>query len=576
MLTELRIENFAIIDQLELQFGAGLAVFTGETGAGKSIIIDALETVLGNRADSTFIRSGAERASIEATFHLVDPVRIPIHELLQTEELLDDPDFVTLGRELRLNGRNVARVNGRSVNVNLLHEIGEYLVDIHGQSQHLSLLRVRQHLGLLDGFADTEELLGAYQETYRKLQAVRRELEALRQSEREAARRSDLLTYQVEEIDAAHLKTGEEEGLREERTRLANAEGLANLSQQALQLLDDGNPESPAITDLLGEVVDALQDLARIDSGQAAISTQATIIFEEVADLSRELRDYLESVEFNPKRLEQVEERLDLINSLKRKYGDTIEAILAAADQARQELENITHAEERTQELQVEQNNLLTQLAKRGLALSEKRRDAAEQLARAIETELDDLRMPGARFQVAFERRTSPDGVPLPDGERLAFDLTGLENVEFLVETNPGEGLKPLVKIASGGETARLMLALKNVLAKADHVPTLIFDEIDQGIGGRVGTVVGHKLWQLTNRHQVLCITHLPQLAAFGQQHFQVQKQIEGGRTTTAVHSVEGEARLNELAQMLGEISLGTLKSAQEILQSARNLTSQP
>lgn len=576
MLTELRIENFAIIDQLELQFGAGLAVFTGETGAGKSIIIDALETVLGNRADSTFIRSGAERASVEATFHLADPVRIPIHELLQTEELLDDPDFVTLGRELRLNGRNVARVNGRSVNVNLLHEIGEYLVDIHGQSQHLSLLRVRQHLGLLDGFADTEELLGAYQETYRKLQAVRRELEALRQSEREAARRSDLLTYQVEEIDAAHLKTGEEEGLREERTRLANAEGLANLSQQALQLLDDGNPESPAITDLLGEVVDALQDLAHIDSGQAAISTQATTIFEEVADLSRELRDYLESVEFNPKRLEQVEERLDLINSLKRKYGDTIEAILAAADQARQELENITHAEERTQELQVEQNNLLTQLAKRGLALSEKRRDAAEQLARAIETELNDLRMPGARFQVAFERRTSPDGVPLPDGERLAFDLTGLENVEFLVETNPGEGLKPLVKIASGGETARLMLALKNVLAKADHVPTLIFDEIDQGIGGRVGTVVGHKLWQLTNRHQVLCITHLPQLAAFGQQHFQVQKQIEGGRTTTAVHSVEGEARLNELAQMLGEISLGTLKSAQEILQSARNLTSQP
>ena len=203
MLTELRIENFAIIDQLELQFGAGLAVFTGETGAGKSIIIDALETVLGNRADSTFIRSGAERASVEATFHLADPVRIPIHELLQTEELLDDPDFVTLGRELRLNGRNVARVNGRSVNVNLLHEIGEYLVDIHGQSQHLSLLRVRQHLGLLDGFADTEELLGAYQETYRKLQAVRRELEALRQSERDAARRSDLLTYQVEEIDAA-------------------------------------------------------------------------------------------------------------------------------------------------------------------------------------------------------------------------------------------------------------------------------------------------------------------------------------------------------------------------------------
>jgi DNA repair protein RecN (Recombination protein N) len=573
MLNELRIENFAIIDQLEIQFDSGLAVFTGETGAGKSIIIDALETILGNRADTSLIRSGAERASIEATFRISETVRTPIHALLEAEDLLDDPEYVTLGRELRTNGRNVARVNGRTVNLGLLHEIGEYLVDIHGQSQHLSLLRVRQHLGLLDRYADTETLLTAYQEIYKELQSTRRELEDLRRNEQDAARRADLLTYQVEEIDTAHLKIGEDEELKEERTRLANAEGLATLSQEALQLVDEGSPDSPAITDLLGEVVAALNHLSRIDPSQSQLSAQATNVFEELNDLNRNLRDYLEGVEFNPKRLEQVEERLDLIHNLKRKYGDSIAAILEVADKARKELDSITHAEERILELEAQQEQLLTELAKRGLALSDKRRKAAEQLAQGIETELEDLRMAGARFQVAFERQPDDQGVQLPDGDRVAFNASGLENVEFLIETNPGEGLKPLVKIASGGETARLMLALKNVLARADHVPTLIFDEIDQGIGGRVGTVVGHKLWQLTNRHQVLCITHLPQLAAFGEQHFQVQKHVEDGRTTTQVFSIDGETRLKELAQMLGEVSMGTLKSAQELLQNAGKLT---
>jgi DNA repair protein RecN (Recombination protein N) len=573
MLTELHIENFAIIDQLEIQFGSGLAVFTGETGAGKSIIIDALESILGIRADNTLIRSGAERARIEATFTITDTVREPIHKLLKAEDLLDDPNYVTLGREVRVNGRNVARVNGRSVNLSFLHELGEYLVDIHGQSQHLSLLRVRQHLGLLDRYADTEELLTAYQEVYRDLKDIRRELDDLRESERDATRRADLLTYQAEEIETAHLKIGEDEALLSERTRLANAEGLANLSQEALRLLDEGDPENPTATDLLGSVVDALNDLTRIDASQRTLNSQATAIFEELTDLSRNLRNYLEGVEFNAQRLEQVEERLDLIHNLKRKYGNTLEAILAAGEEARKGLDLITHAEERMLELEEKQEKLLVELAKRGLTLSEKRHDAANQLAKAIERELDDLRMTDARFQVAFGRRTDAQGIPLPDGERVAFNANGLEDVEFLIETNPGEGLKPLVKIASGGETARLMLALKNVLARADHVPTLIFDEIDQGIGGRVGTIVGHKLWQLTDRHQVLCITHLPQLAAFGQHHYQVQKQVEDGRTTTNVYLIEGETRLNELAQMLGEVSMGTLKSAQELLQIAGELT---
>ncbi len=574
MLKELRIENFAIIDQLEIQFGAGLAVFTGETGAGKSIIIDALESIMGNRADSTFIRSGAERANVEAVFHIPETIRAPVHALLEEEDLLDDVEFVTLGRELRRNGRNIARINGRSVNVSLIQQISEYLVDIHGQSQHLSLLRVRQHLGLLDRYANSDPLLEPYQITFNHLQDLRRELKTLRQNERDAARRADLLSYQIDEIDSAHLKKGEDDELLEERNRLANAEGLASLSQEALQLLDEGDPESPAITDLLGEVVDALNHLARIDTSQTETGAQATSLFEDITELSRNLRDYLEGIEFNPKRLIQVEERIDLIQNLKRKYGDTITDVLAFVQKAHNEFDAITNAEERILELEAKQGSLLAELAKQGLALYEIRQAAAKQLAKSIETELDDLRMAGARFKVNFERQPDPDGVALPTGERVAFDSTGLERVEFLIETNPGEGFKPLVKIASGGETARLMLALKNVLAQADHVPTLIFDEIDQGIGGRVGTVVGKKLWQLTSQHQVLCITHLPQLAAFGQQHFQVQKQIADGRTITNVLEIEGETRLNELAQMLGEISMGTLKSAQEILQTAGEFTS--
>ena len=573
MLTELRITNFAIIDHLEIRFDSGLTVFTGETGAGKSIIIDALETVLGSRANTSLIRSGAERASIEADFYIPEAVRSPIHDLLKNEDLLDDPDYITLGRDLRRSGRNVARVNGRSVSLNLLRALGEYLVDIHGQSQHLSLLRVREHIKLLDAYANSDNLLAAYRKVYHTLQETHRELEALRAAERDSAQRADLLRFQVDEIEAANLHPGEEDDLRAERIRLSNAEKLAMLAQKALQFLDEGSPESPAATDLLGGALDALNRLTRIDAEQSKLSEQATALFEETADLSRALQNYLDSTAFDPNRLAEIEERLDLIVTLKRKYGNTIADVLATAERARTDLDNITHAEERLQELEGQASELLKQLAARGLSLSAQRQTAADALSRAIEAELNDLRMPGARFRVDFSRKPDPQGVLLPDGEQVAFNAEGIEQVEFLVETNPGEGFKPLVKIASGGETARLMLALKNVLAQADRVPTLIFDEIDQGIGGRVGAVVGQKLWQLARQHQVLCVTHLPQLAAFSGYHFQVQKQIEGGRTTTTVTQVEGDARIHELAQMLGAVSIGTLKSAQEILQSAGEWT---
>ncbi len=570
MLTELRIENFAIIDHLELHFGQGLITFTGETGAGKSIIMDALDTLLGSRAESIHIRTNADRASIEAAFRITDTVRAPLHEILRREDLLDDPDYLTLGREIRRNNRNVARVNGRSVGVSLMREIGEYLVDIHGQSEHLSLLRVRQHLDLLDRYTNIEDTLHSYKKTYKQIVDLRQELEMLRQSERDAARRMDLLAYQINEIKSANLKPGEDGELKEEHNRLANAEGLASLTQESLQLLDESSPEIPNITELMGSILSILENLSLIDASQAEVHGKASQAFEDITEISNLLRNYQETIEYNPKRLVQVEDRIALISVLKRKYGDTIEAVLAFGLKAQQDLETITNAGDRILELENEQVKLLQLLGEKGMALSAKRHYAAEQLQNTLESELDDLKMTGARFKVDFQQRPDPEGVPLPDGQRVAFYANGLERVEFIIETNPGEGYKPLVKIASGGETARFMLALKNVLARADHVPTLVFDEIDQGIGGRVGTVVGQKLWLLAAQHQVICITHLPQLAAYGGQHYRVEKIIKDERTITKVDQVEGKTRIQELAQMLGEVSAGTVKSAQELLNSVQ------
>ena len=594
MLTELHIENFAIIDRLDITFEPGLITFTGETGAGKSIIIDAVETLLGGRAESTLVRSGAEQASVEGVFRIPEATRAAIHAILAREDLLDDPNYLTLAREIRLNGRNIARVNGRSVGAGLLRELGDQMVDVHGQSEHLSLLRVSQHLRLLDSYAISQErdqaggnfspggsnphpgiqqCLTAYNHTYQRLLAVGQELEQLRQDERDSARRVDMLTYQINEIESARLLPSEEEALREERNRLSNAEGLASSTQEALLALDEGSPEAPAATDLFGQVLTALSSLARLDPSQAELYEQGQNLSESLSDLTASLRSYLENIEFNPKRLDQVEERLVLIGNLKRKYGDSIEAVLAFGEQAGQQLDAITNAGERIQELEAEKGRLLDQLGKEGKLLSEKRRAAAEVLSRAIEAELVDLSMSGARFMVDFQSTEDPDGVPLEDGRRVAFSAVGLERVEFLIAPNPGEGFKPLARIASGGETSRLMLALKNVLAKADQISTLIFDEIDQGIGGRVGAIVGEKLWMLARQHQVLCITHLPQLAAFGEQHFQVQKHVQEGRTTTQITPLLGEARLIELAQMLGEVSENTLRSASELIQSVERRT---
>jgi DNA repair protein RecN (Recombination protein N) len=572
MLTELRIQNFAIIDKLELKFGSGLVILTGETGAGKSIILDAVSMLIGGRAETTVVRSETENAFVEGLFSLKGPERDALHEILKREELLDDEDYLTLTREVRREGRSVARVNGRTVNVSLLKELGALLVDIHGQSEHLSLLNTQAHLNLLDRYAGVAVSLREYRGSYHKLLSVRHELKELRQAQADAERRIDFLTYQADEIEAARLKPGEDDDLKLERDKLANAESLAEYAQQALAALDDGTPESPAASDLVGQAAQAMMGLAKIDTDHSELSEQATTLEETLSDLVRSLRDYLEEIEFNPKRLEEVEERLDLIFGLKRKYGGSIEKVIASGEEARKQLENISYASERIEKLEAEEKDLLKILAERGNVLSKKRQEAASDLGKAIETELDDLRMAEAQFSVDFQTKEDPEGLPMGDGKCLAFDHNGYDRVEFLVAPNPGEGLKPLVKIASGGETSRLMLALKNVLASADEVPSLIFDEIDQGIGGRVGLVVGQKLWNLARNHQVFCVTHLPQLAAFGNEHYQVQKLVQDKRTLTRVEPLEADARLLELAQMLGQVGEATLQSANEIFQTAQDL----
>ncbi|HSM71977.1 MAG TPA: DNA repair protein RecN [Anaerolineales bacterium] len=570
MLTELHIQNFAIIDKLDLRFGPGLIILTGETGAGKSIILDAVVMLIGGKADTTFVRTDADTALVEGVFQMKGPEKEAVHEILNREELMDDPDYVVLSREIRTEGRNVARVNGRTVSVALLKEIGSLVVDIHGQSEHLSLLNPRAHLGLLDRYAEVAEPLGDYRKTYHALTDLRHELSELRQAQADSDRRLEMLTFQVEEIDEARLKPDEEEPLRQERDRLANAESLANNAQEALALLDEGSPDTPAATDLVGQAAQAITAFAKLDSGQKELSEQAELLLDTMSDVIHSLRGYLEEIEFNPARLDEVEERLNLIHTLKRKYGGDVPAVIAFGEDARKQLETITGAADRITELELEEAKLLTKLAKQGSELSDKRKSASKELAKGIEAQLDDLKMSSAKFDVDFQTRPDPNGIPLENGNRVSFDQNGFDKVEFLIAPNPGEGLKPLVKIASGGETSRLMLGLKNVLAKADEVPSLIFDEIDQGIGGRVGMIVGEKLWNLSRTHQVFCVTHLPQLAVFGDEHHQVQKLIKSERTLTRVELLKDDSRLLELSQMLGEVGESTLRSAHELLQVAR------
>lgn len=588
MLHELHIRNFAIIDDLHLRFAPGLNILTGETGAGKSIIIDAVGLLLGDRALAESVRFGADRAEIEATFQLTpdNEITAEVRALVEAEGL-DDPDNLTwlvLAREVRRNGRNVTRVNGRAVSLQILSELTARLVDIHGQGEHLSLLRPKTHIFLLDRYAGLVPQRREVAASVAELRAVRSDLQQLRQDARTIAQRLDMLRFQAEEIAEANLQPQEDAELEAERRRLSNAESLMRLANEGQAILVDGEGEIPSAMDLVSEAIGRLDKLASIDPDMEESASTGQGLLEQLGDLARELQDYADQLEFNPSRLHEVEERLELIANLKRKYGDTIEQIVAFGAQAQDELDSLGNWEVKTAELEQQEEALLHTLGALAAELSARRQTAGETMSRQVEQELGDLRMDRARFGVAVAQTARPDGAYLPDGQRVGFDATGVDRVEFLISANPGEPLKPMAKVASGGETARLMLALKSVLAHADATPTLIFDEIDQGIGGRVGGVVGEKLWRLTAlagsgnnndgeklpAHQVLCITHLPQLAAFGDAHLTVNKQVQDvngdERTRTRVQTLDDDARVEELTHMLGAMTAAGRRSVEEML----------
>jgi DNA repair protein RecN (Recombination protein N) len=558
MLSEIRIRDFAIIDTLDLEFGSGFNVLTGETGAGKSIIVDCIALLLGDKAEANMVRAGAERALIEGAFHFDKKQMKTVVTVLEEHGLESETsDEIVLAREVRAGGRSICRVNGRTVGQNVLREIGELLVDVHGQSEHLSLLRVKEHINLLDTFAETWDLRGQVAEKVSQLRAIRKQIDDIERNARERARRVDMLKFQLEEIRAAKLKPNEEAALSEEHSRLANAEALAAYADEANSVLYESRRDAPAALDQIAQAMKALDNLSRFDKQFEELNKSLSEANAIVGEVARQVRDYRDAIEFNPQRLGKVEDRLEALKKLKRKYGESVEAVIAFGEEAERELDQIEHGAERLDELRAQDKTLLDQINQLSTALRSKRQTAAKKLSKGIETELKDLRMEGAKFDVRFEEQEP--------------DTTGMDRVEFMIAPNVGEGLKPLAKVASGGETARLMLALKSTLAHADKTPTLIFDEIDTGIGGRVGTIVGQKLWGLTNAHQVLCITHLPQLASFGDSHFKVEKIQHDKRTATTVRNLERKARLEELAQMLGTTGKAGEQGAEQLLKEAES-----
>lgn len=566
MLAELTISNFAIIERLSLALGPGFNVFTGETGAGKSILIDAISALVGERMGADVVRAGAERAIIEGIFDISAELAQAhgandggdgslVGLLAEIGAEIEDNQLI-LSREVTASGRSVARINGRVAPVSTLQRIAGGLVDIHGQGAHLTLLRPERHIFYLDRYAGLDAEREQVTALYGEWRATRRELERLRADEREIERRIELLRYQVDEIAAAKLVPGELDDLERERRMLANAERLGELTAAVHAALHgDEEGESAGALDLLATAQRALADLLRLDDTLASQQDALEQALFTLEDVSAATRDYQDQVAADPARQAEVEERLDLISKLRRKYGATIEEILAFAEQAARELDGLTNREERAAQLQEQEERLRERIGAAAGQLSQRRRAAGKALATAMERQLDELNMRKARFQTQITQRPDANGAPVREssGEaRYAFTATGVDQVEFLIAPNPGEPFKALARTASGGETSRLMLALKTILSHADAVPILIFDEIDAGISGRAGQVVGEKLWGLGRSHQVLCITHLPQIAALGDRHFQVAKGLRGDRTTTEVTALDGAAQVDELAQMLG------------------------
>ncbi|NJN66235.1 MAG: DNA repair protein RecN [Chloroflexaceae bacterium] len=591
MLLELQISDFAIIEHLHLRLDRGLTVLTGETGAGKSIIIDALGTLRGEKVSPVVVRVGCARARVEGVFSLEDcPDLVPV---VQGYGLWDEEgEQLIITRDISAeSGRSVARINGRAVNIGALRDIGGRLVDIHGQHEGLSIFNTRTHLDILDRYGGLMERREQVGDGTARLRAIREELAELRRDEARRTERIEELRFLLEDVQAARVRPDEEQELIRERSVLQNASRIAELVQSAYTALRGGSESGPyaprPVTETMAGVVSDLEDLARLDPSAGPLSEQATDLHYHLEDLGVNLRAYHDRFDFDPHRLEEIEDRLFLIRDLQRKHGGDIPSLLERAERAEAEIERLQHRNEYIAELEQREAALLTELGALAGELSRCRRATAESLSQAVEGAMGDLSMPYIKFAVHFAHEEDPQGVPVavdvavdadsrsagrerPDtagneGARLRppnpacryrVTSTGMDRVEFLISPNPGEPLKPLVRIASGGESSRLLLALKSILSHVDMVPTLIFDEVDVGVGGRAGQVIGMKLWAMSEAHQVICITHLPQVAAFAETHYAISKVVEPShrgdlQTRTRLRHLSFDERVYELAAML-------------------------
>ena len=568
MLRELRVKNLAVIESLTVPFGPGLNVLTGETGAGKSILIDALTLLLGERAQpAETIRAGAETATIEAVFDA--PRKSAVANLLQDHGIALENGTLVVRRELVRGGRGRVFLNDSNATLALLEKLGETLVEVHGQHEHQALLRPARHLDLLDAFAGLGVLRDRLRQRYEEWRAVSAELEALRVTSRDLTARTAQYRDTLAEIDGVRLRVGEEDELRDERRRLVNAERLAEGANAAYRELYD-DPSSAV--ERAGRVAVLLREMARIDPGiQPTLQALETALVH-LDETARTLRGYRDGVVFDPPRLDAVERRLDEITRLKRKYGESVEAVLAFRTKVASELEGVGRSGEDEARLAERADRLRAELTTRAADLAERREQAVSRLETAVVAELGALDLETAAFRVRLHRERAGDGELAVGPGSWRLGARGVDQAEFLFSGNAGEDARPLARIASGGEMSRTMLAIKVVLAATDAVPVVVFDEVDVGIGGKTADAVGKKLRQVSRVRQVLCVTHLPQIAAYADQHLRVEKREEEGRTTATVAALVKGDRVREVARMLGGESVTdtSLRHALELITQAR------
>ena len=532
MLSSLQIENVAVIQKAKVHFKPGLNVLTGETGAGKSILIDSINAILGNRTSKDLVRTGASKAVIRAAFEQVPDAVLNSLEKAGYER----SDALMLSREITAEGKSTCRINGMPATASVLRELCGGLININGQHDSVGLLNPARHLGILDDYAQNDAEFQEYYVLYRELVRIKRELDAMITDEAEKQRKIDLLSYQVQEIEDAGLTAGEEQTLESRRKILANASAIRDKIAQSYALLS-GDDESSGAVDLLGEASHAIDTAAQLDDALAAASSQLLDLYYNAKDVAADLIGRLDSYDTNDAELDEIEQRLDLIYKLKRKYGDTVEDVIEFGQNAREELERIQSSQERHDHLQAEKRRLYTLAREKAEALTQTRLNAFEALNKRISGTLDFLNMPGVRMTLRHTRG------PLASH--------GQDSIEFYISTNPGEAPKPLAKIASGGELSRITLAIKNAMADKDAVPTVIYDEIDSGVSGKAAGRIGEVLRQSAQGHQILCITHTAQIAALADCHLLIQKNVANDRTYTEIHPLDEEGRVEALARLI-------------------------